>query len=407
MNREWLLAFMTQLIGCVCITLPLSVLASPLVSVSSVGGGNFQIEGVDIEGAAAFDLSLSYDASSLSNPRVVTGTLVAGSMMEANTNTSGVVRIAIIRITPIIGNGTIATVSFNQNGESVGKIHSLNAKLLDINGQPLRVATQIINTSETSAKTLPAFTSASITAAIVNPSTDEKQLDDELPLQPVAQPEMLDQTDIANDLASDSIKPPSVEVAPVEQTIIHKSVLDRFMEFSGKRNFESAKGVFSEPVSADCIQSPLVVLADGKSPITVLLTPTTSTEQISNFVVTSVQLVSFNENPNLVNSWFANLLPTKGSVSGSFAYKQGRDTVVCPLTIAPGVNIDFDKSGSITEVDVRLYFNTKKSKKTLRFDLNQDGKQDYLDDYIFVANYLVATNSKRISAAKKSISLSK
>lgn len=398
---------MTQLIGCVCITLPLSVLASPLVSVSSVGGGNFQIEGVDIEGAAAFDLSLSYDASSLSNPRVVTGTLVAGSMMEANTNTSGVVRIAIIRITPIIGNGTIATVSFNQNGESVGKIHSLNAKLLDINGQPLRVATQIINTSETSAKTLPAFTSASITAAIVNPSTDEKQLDDELPLQPVAQPEMLDQTDIANDLASDSIKPPSVEVAPVEQTIIHKSVLDRFMEFSGKRNFESAKGVFSEPVSADCIQSPLVVLADGKSPITVLLTPTTSTEQISNFVVTSVQLVSFNENPNLVNSWFANLLPTKGSVSGSFAYKQGRDTVVCPLTIAPGVNIDFDKSGSITEVDVRLYFNTKKSKKTLRFDLNQDGKQDYLDDYIFVANYLVATNSKRISAAKKSISLSK
>jgi hypothetical protein len=407
MNRKWLLVLMTQLIGCVCITLPLSVLASPLVSVSSVGGGTFQIEGAGIEGAAAFDLSLSYDASSLSNPRVVTGTLVAGSMMEANTNTSGVVRIAIIRITPIIGNGTIATVSFNQNGESVGKIHSLNAKLLDINGQPLRVATQIINTSETSAKKLLASTSASITAAIVNPSTDEKQLLDELPLQPVAQPEMLDQTDIPNDLASDSIKPPSADVAPAEQTIIYKSVLYRFMEFSGKRNFESANGLFSKPVSAECNQTPLVVLSDGKSPVTVLLTPTTSISEISNFVVTSAQLVSFNENPNLVNSWIVNLLPTKGSVVSNFAYKQGRDTVVCPLTIAPEVDIDVDKSDSITDADVRLYFNTKKSKKTLRFDLNQDGKQDYQDDYIFVANYLVATNPKKVSAAKKSISLSK
>jgi hypothetical protein len=139
----------------------------------------------------------------------------------------------------------------------------------------------------------------------------------------------------------------------------------------------------------------------------VLLTPTTSTEQISNFVVTSAQLVSFDENPNLVNSWFANLLPTKGSVSASVAYKQGRDTVICPLTIAPEVDIDVDKSNSITDADIRLYFNTRKSKKTLRFDLNQDGRQDYLDDYIFVANYLVATNIKKNSVAQKSISLSK
>lgn len=408
MNREWLLVLMTQLIGWVCFILPLSLLASPLVSVSSVGGGNFQIEGTGIEGAAAFDLTLLYDASALNNPRVAAGSLVAGSMLETNATTSGVVRIAIIRITPVTGSGVVATVSFNQAGESVGKIRSLNAKLLDINGQPLRVATQIINATESSVKALPTSISSATVAANNTPSTDEKKLVAESQLQADAHPELFDQTDMPSDIASDSIKPSPADIASAGQIIIHKSVLDRFMKYSGKRNLESESELFRTPVSAECSQSPPVMLADGKSQVTVFLTPTKSTAEISNFVVMSAQLVSFNENPNLVNSWIVHLIPTKGLISSSsIAYRQGANTVVCPLTVAPEVDIDFDKSGSITEADVRLYFNRRKSKKALRFDLNQDGKQDYLDDYIFVANYLVATNLKKISAAKKSISLSR
>lgn len=408
MNRKWLLVLVTQIIGCVFFIPPVSVLATPLVSVSSVGGGNFQIEGVGIERAAAFDLTLSYDASVLTNPRVAAGSLVAGGMLEINANTPGVVRIVIMRITPVTGSGLIATLSFNQNGENVGKIHSLNVKLLNIDGQPLHTATKIINLPDPSAKALPTPISSAKTVTENNtPSSNKKHLTTEFPFQPETKPALLVEQETTSVIESDSNKESPDKVAPTEQIIIHKSVLERLLEYSGKRNIESLSELFRQPVSAECSQLPPVALSDGKSQVMVLLTPTTTDTKLSNFVITAAQLISIKKNPDIENAWIANLLPTKGSVLASFAYSQGMNTVVCPLTVAPEVDIDFDKSGSIAEADVSLYFTSRKSKKALRFDLNQNGKQDYLDDYLFVANYLAITNSKKVSASNKPILLSK
>lgn len=406
MNKKILLVFLMQLIGCACLLFPVSVFASALVSVSSSGGGSFQIEGAGIEGAAAFDLSLSYDASALSNPRVAVGSLVAGSMMEVNANNLGVLRIVIIRIMPASGSGQIATLSFNQNGVNLGKVYSLNAKLLDINGQPQRVATQIINAAEPSAKALPTPTPATTIASSNAISFDEKHQPVDLPVKSEAQPTSQDQPEILGGIESDSIGSLPVNVAAAEQIIIHKSVLDRFKQYAGKRSIEAFSELFNQPVSAECKQNPSVVLSDGKSQISMLLSSVTGVE-LSSFDITAAQLISIKENRNNVNAWITNLLPEKGSISASIAYRQGTDTVVCPLTVAPQVNIDFDKSKSITDTDVRLYFNTRKRKKSFRFDLNHDGKQDYQDDYIFTANYLAATDSRKGFAAKKSILFSK
>lgn len=406
MNKKILLVFLMQFIGCAYLLLPVSVFASALVSVSSFGGGDFQIDGAGIEGAAAFDLSLSYDASVLSNPRVAVGSLVAGSMMEINANNPGMLRFAIIRIMPVNGNGQIATLFFNQNGANLGKVYTLNAKLLDINGQSLRVATQIINATEPSVKSLPADTSATTIAESNTPPSDEKHQPVDLPVKSEAQPVSQDQSELPGSMESDSINATPAKVAAVEQIIIHKSVLDRFKEYAGKRSIETLSKLFNQPASAECNQNPPVVLSDGKSQISMLLSSATSVE-LSSFDVTAAQLISIKENPNKVNAWIANLLPAKESISASIAFRQGVVTVVCPLTIASQVNIDFDQSESITDADGRLYFNTRKSKKSFRFDLNHDGKLDYQDDYIFVANYLVATDPRKISAPKKSISLSK
>ena len=397
MSKNKLLVFLMQLMGCACLLLPVSVFASALVTVSSIGGGNFQIEGAGIEGAAAFDLSLSYDASVLSNPRVAVGSLVAGGMMETNANTLGVLRMAIIRVMPVNGNGQIAAVSFNQNGANLGKVYSLTAKLFDINGQPQRVATQIINATEPSAKALPTATPTTTIASNNTTSSDEERQPVDLPVKSASetQPVSLNQPELPSGVESESISASPAKVAAVEQIIIHKSVLDRFKEYAGKRSIETFSELFNRPVSAECNQNPPVVLSDGKSQVKALLTSTTGAE-LTSFDVTAAQLISVKENPNNVNAWIANLLPEKGSISASIAFKQGANAVVCPLTIAPQANIDFDQSESITDADVRLYFSTRKSKKSFRFDLNQDGKRDYLDDYIFVANYLVVTNSKRV-----------
>jgi hypothetical protein len=399
MNKKFLLVFWMQLIGSVCLFLPASVFASALVTVSSTGGGNFRIEGAGIEGAAAFDLSLSYDASALSSPRVAAGSLVAGGMMEINANTPGVVRMAIIRITPVSGSGQIASLSFNQNGVNVGKVYSLNAKLLDINGQPQRVATQIINATESSAKALPTATPATTIASSNTLPPDEKHPPVDLPVKPEVQPTSQIQSDIPDGMESGSISASPDKVAVAGQVIIHKSVLDRFREYVGKRSIETLSELFNQPVAAECNQNPPVVLSDGKSQISMLLSSTTGAE-LSSFDVTGAQLISVQVKPNRENTWVAHLLPDKETISASIAFRQGADTVVCPLTVVPQANIDFDQSESINDTDVRWYFNTKKSKKSSKFDLNHDGKQDYLDDYIFVANYLVATYPNRGLAVK-------
>jgi hypothetical protein len=42
----------------------------------------------------------------------------------------------------------------------------------------------------------------------------------------------------------------------------------------------------------------------------------------------------------------------------------------------------------MTEEDFNRYLKERETAKSPQFDLNIDGKRDYLDDYIFTANYL-------------------
>ena len=43
----------------------------------------------------------------------------------------------------------------------------------------------------------------------------------------------------------------------------------------------------------------------------------------------------------------------------------------------------------VTEADFQLFLKERGTPSASRFDLNRDGRRDYLDDYIFTANYLV------------------
>jgi hypothetical protein len=79
--------------------------------------------------------------------------------------------------------------------------------------------------------------------------------------------------------------------------------------------------------------------------------------------------------------------------------------MVCRLTIAPQANIDFDKSESITDTDVRLYFNTRKSKKSFRFELGC--KTGLLGRLHFRSKLFGCHRFKKTISSKKPTSLSK
>ncbi len=96
-----------------------------------------------MDGIAGMDIVVQYDARTLANPRVAPGGLIKGAMIAANPNTLGIVRIAIIRTTPITGSGDILSVTFDRKSTSPKAINSLTVKATDIDGKPLSAAVQI------------------------------------------------------------------------------------------------------------------------------------------------------------------------------------------------------------------------------------------------------------------------
>jgi hypothetical protein len=129
---------------------PLPAFAVSTLAISPAGEGIFLLQGIGIEDAAALEITVSYDTATLANPRVVEGPLIAGAMTAVNRNVPGMVRMAVIRLTPVKGSGVIAKLSFDRTGASSGRIISLSCKLANIKGASLPVLVRIYNGSETS-----------------------------------------------------------------------------------------------------------------------------------------------------------------------------------------------------------------------------------------------------------------
>ena len=116
-----------------------AVFASNTFTLSPSGNGVYRLQGADMKGVSAMDVVLQYDTTTLANPRIEKGPLLSGAMMEANPKTPGIVRVAIIRIAPIEGNGTLLTFTFDRKNNSPGRITGLDVKVADTNG-PLQAS---------------------------------------------------------------------------------------------------------------------------------------------------------------------------------------------------------------------------------------------------------------------------
>jgi hypothetical protein len=90
--------------------------------------------------------------------------------------------------------------------------------------------------------------------------------------------------------------------------------------------------------------------------------------------------------------------------SGVLFFDDGRTRLI-PLTVAPKLRMDLIGSGKGSEEDFALFLKTRGTDKAPKFDLNGDRKRDYLDDYIFTANYLVAREKAKAEKAAPTASL--
>ncbi|MCK9417914.1 MAG: cohesin domain-containing protein [Nitrospirae bacterium] len=399
---------------------PTSIASAALLSVSSTDNGIFQITGSDMTGVASMDITLSYDAATLSNPRVVVGPLISGAMTAVNPNVPGILRIAIIRTAPVTGNGLIATLSFDLLGNGQGTITSLNAKLSNINGAPLTTIVQVSNPPVTTAEgtTSAALTEAHDSVTAVAPSsmivivsqpgkreeakptleTGIAKEQNELPLtqESTGEPNMPREK-------TDSVMSSSGTLSNAQRGDMgiysQESVLARFKAYRGKRTPKAFIALFDQAGVA-CRQEPPIAFSDGKSVVKVVFLTPPGKITFSDVAVMGARLVSLKSDTDNTNTWIIELIPEKGGYKAGFAISRGEAKMVFPLTITPKISMKPTGSGSMTAADFTVFLKAGESAKLKKFDLNGDGKRDYIDDYIFTANYVSEVKESAIKKRK-------
>ena len=399
--------------------LPLPALAVSVVSISSGGGGVFLLQGIGIEGASAFELTVDYDTATLSNPRITEGSLIAGAMTAINPYVPGIIRIVAIRIAPVQGSGVIATIAFDRTGASPGKINSLNVRLANSTGSPLSAQAQIINPPDSSTGSGAATpqnqsTSTTETAAsapmvvapvvIVTPPASSDALKSSTESTKTAgqdiqatvpestggagaEPVM---TARAEDRAVAGGKNAPASSAPKTQGIYtQKSVLELFREYSGKRTAAALIALFDQESIIGCRQDPPIAFSDGKATVSVAFISTPGALTASDLAITGARLLSLKKDPDNTNTWIVELLPDKSAYEASLAVSLGELKMIYPLTIAPKISSSHMQPAKMSREDLDRYLEKQGSPAgAAAADLNGDGRLDYQDEYILIANYL-------------------
>jgi len=175
-----------------------------------------------------------------------------------------------------------------------------------------------------------------------------------------------------------------------KQSVSYRSVLEQFQTFTGVKTPKALIALFDQNVMPGIRQEPPVVLSDGDATAKVFITPSSSQETESpNFALKEAKLVSLKMEEN--NTWVIELLPAKGAYKATVRMLQSGAMTEIPVTVAPPISktMKIGKGDALTEADFIMFLKERGTGKAPRFDLDGDGKRDYIDDYIFTANYLV------------------
>lgn len=380
--------------------------AASMLEVSASGDGVFVIQGTGIEGAGAMDITVLYDTSSLANPRVVQGGLISGALMAVNDKSPGAVRLGIIRTSPIQGSGIIATLTFDRKGNSAGKILSLAVnKFANVNGQPIPVTARISNPpgtpADTSGSSQPQDTgqaaasggsaSGGAAPAPVSPGVvllpgggvAPEAKKDQATAAPQPETPAADTTAAVKESSAGS-KGITASLEPQKKRVQQfTSVLERFRKNDKKRTAKAFLSFFDHVEANGFRQEPPVALSDGKATVKVYFVVSASGNAAPDFALRGAKLISLKKDADSSNTWVIEARPEKGEYEASLTVSQGDLMLEYPLTLAPKIDL---KNGSKPVTDE--YFSKYLSGP--RRDVNGDGKKDFLDDYIYTANFIAA-----------------
>ncbi|BDV43345.1 hypothetical protein GURASL_22680 [Geotalea uraniireducens] len=388
--------------------------------------------------------TLSYDAAVLSNPQVTKGSFAGSAFLESNTRSSGTVTVAMIQMTALSGSGPVAFVTFDRKTTSKATV-ALQYMIVPANGPEESSSTS--NTSEgsqgesatttdsssstgssttgseaatsTTGTTTPSssgyqeYGTSTITgvetgtaasgggAAAPGNATVPAENSQEVPGPALTEEPAQSPSPAAEGAVTNEPRPERNSASPEEhgegKYVAYASVLDRFKAFVGERTPQALMALFQKPVSEAISQEPAICLTDGKTTAKVLVALAEGEKNAPNFALRGATLKSLKKD---ARHWVVEALPAAGRHDASLTVVYGAYMVDYPLTVAPPIEQPNDRKLLTNEAGFIQFIAQRGSDKSPLFDLNKDGKRDYLDDFIFTANYLVIHGSGKGHKAK-------
>ena len=388
------------------------------VTVEPGSNGVFYINAVNFEDVGGVELEIAYDTTALANPKITAGEKLSSTTFMANANfAKNKVKIAAMTLSPINGSGVLATISFDLKGTAPGSVAVTRQRLPKLDttaktgggdsgtggggtggggtggggtggGGTGGGGTEGGGTGGTTYLGGISMGTITLPQDQVTATTTEKKSE----YQPLV-------TDLRKDMTlplpgatptqgGDSAVAPTEAKAPDLSSAAYKSVLQLFKEFKGERNDKSLVALFAEAAYPGFKQEPLVALTDGVKTVKLTLRLKPSGNESPKFIMQGANVQQLRGDAEEY-IWIVEAVPRKGVTEASLTVIDGKRTLVFPLNVVPPVDTALSGGGKTTTADFTRYL-TKPSK----YDLNKDGKFDYVDDYIYTANYIVAMKIK-------------
>lgn len=343
-----------------------AALADSEITISPAGSGAFSVKGNLLDKVTALEITVDYDAGTLSNPSASCGPLAGSAHCEINSATSGLVRIRVNSETPLSGFGVLASLSFTRQGDEPGTINSLDARLTGINGDLLPARVNVINPKpDQSGRPMP--------------KPLKEAAPDSTPPPPgggAAQSETSSSMAVKN--TGRKVVEPAAKVLQLRRL---ESVLERFRGRPDAVPLDSLLPLFEKVHGGEIRQAPPIILSDGRSTARLTVTLAGNGSRAPIFGLQGVRFISLQGGDG--NEWIIEVLPDKGVYAASLTVLSDTAMVEYPLTVAPPM----EASGR--ELGAADFEKSREDRSRMKIDAaNGASRPGYVEDYIYAANYL-------------------
>jgi hypothetical protein len=174
--------------------------------------------------------------------------------------------------------------------------------------------------------------------------------------------------------------------APVQTNYI--GIAERFRVYQGPRTSLALTGLFQKPITDSVRQEPAIVVSDGKTNFKLFVDLVSGGNIAPNFALSGAKLVSL-KSAGVPGRWLVEATPQKNAQKVSVTIVTGSSFVEYPVTSVLPIAAISGKEADFTD------FLKDSGANAPRFDLNGDGRHDYLDDYIYTGHYLIIKGAGR------------